>query len=235
MRLEGKVAFITGAGRGIGRSIGLALARDGAKIAVTGRTKERRDQVADEIISAGGDARPFVLDVTKDEEVVEAVRQVLETWGKIDILVNSAGIIQYHTPVWKTTIEEWDRMMEINLRGTFLCCHAVAPHMVDRGKGKIINIASSAARMADDDLGAYTASKWAVAGYTTSLAKSVRPHGVRVNGLNPGWVDTDMSRDFDPAGDPEWSTREEIANAALYLATDAPRDMTGQFIDIFGS
>ena len=158
----------------------------------------------------------------------------MEAWGQIDILVNSAGIIQYHTPVWKTTIEEWDTMMNINFRGTFLCCHAVVLHMVEQGKGVVIN-ASSAARMADDDLGGYTASKWAVAGYTTSLAKSVRPHGIKVNGLNPGWVDTDMSRDFDPAGDPEWSTPEEIANAALYLATDAPRDMTGQFIDIFGS
>ena len=235
MRLEGKVAIITGAGRGIGRSIALAMARDGAKIAVTGRTKERRDKVAKEIIADGGDARPFVLDVTKDEEVFIAVQQVLETWGQIDILVNSAGIIQYHTPVWETTIKEWDAMMGINLRGTFLCCHAVVPHMVNRREGKIINIASSSARMADDDLGPYTASKWAVAGYTTSLAKSVRPHGIRVNGLNPGWVDTDMSRELDPVGDPEWSTPEEIANAALYLATDAPRDMTGQFIDIFGS
>ena len=235
MRLEGKVAIITGAGRGIGRSIALAMARDGAKIAVTGRTKERRDKVAKEIIANGGDARPFVLDVTKDEEVFIAVQQVLETWGQIDILVNSAGIIQYHTPVWETTIKEWDAMMGINLRGTFLCCHAVVPHMVNRREGKIINIASSSARMADDDLGPYTASKWAVAGYTTSLAKSVRPHGIRVNGLNPGWVDTDMSRELDPVGDPEWSTPEEIANAALYLATDAPRDMTGQFIDIFGS
>ena len=235
MRLEGKVAFITGAGRGIGRSISLALAREGANIAVTGRTKERREQVVDEITSSGGNAQAFVLDVAKDEDVVMSVKQVLEAWGQIDILVNSAGIIQYDTPVWKTTIEEWDSMMKINLRGTFLCCHAVVPHMVDRGAGKVINIASSSARMADDDLGPYTASKWAVAGYTTSLAKSVRPHGVSVNGLNPGWVDTEMSREFDPAGDPEWSTPEEIANAALYLATDAPRDMTGQFLDIFGS
>ncbi len=235
MRLEGKVAFITGAGRGIGRSISLSLAREGANIAVTGRTKERREQVVDEITASGGNARAFVLDVAKDEDVVMSVKQVLEAWGQIDILVNSAGIIQYDTPVWKTTIEEWDSMMKINLRGTFLCCHTVVPHMVDRGAGKVINIASSSARMADDDLGPYTASKWAVAGYTTSLAKSVRPHGVSVNGLNPGWVDTDMSREFDPAGDPEWSTPEEIANAALYLATDAPRDMTGQFLDIFGS
>ncbi len=235
MRLENKVAFITGAGRGIGRHISLAFAQEGAKIAVTGRTKERREQVASEIVTEGGDARPVALDVTKDGEISDAVKQVLDDWGRIDILVNSAGIIQYNTPVWKTTVEEWDQMMNINLRGTFLCCHAVVPHMVEQGNGTIINIASSAARMADDDLGPYTASKWGVAGYTTSLARSVRPHGIRANALNPGWVDTDMSREFDPNGDPEWSTPQEIAGAALYLATDAPRDMTGQFIDIFGS
>ena len=175
------------------------------------------------------------MDVANEDEINEAVKQVLEDWGQIDILVNSAGIIQYHTPVWKTTVEEWDRMMEINMRGTFLVCHAVVPHMVEQGTGTVINIASSAARMADDDLGSYTASKWGVAGYTTSLARSVRTHGVRVNALNPGWVDTDMSREFDAKGDPEWSTPEEIAQAALFLAAYAPRDMTGQFIDIFGS
>ncbi len=235
MRLENKVAFITGAGRGIGRYISLAFAREGARIAVTGRTKEKREQVVSEIITEGGEARPIPLDISREQEVLGAVKQVLEDWGRIDILVNCAGIIQYNTPVWETTVEEWDEMMNINLRGTFLCCHAVVPHMVEQGNGTIINIASSAARMADDDLGPYTASKWGVAGYTTSLARSVRPHGIRANALNPGWVDTDMSREFDPNGDPEWSTPQEIAGAALYLATDAPRDMTGQFIDIFGS
>ena len=235
MRLENKVAVITGAGRGIGRYISLAFAREGARIAVTGRTKERREQVVSEIITEGGEARPIPLDISREQEVLGAVKQVLEDWGRIDILVNCAGIIQYNTPVWKTTVEEWDEMMNINLRGTFLCCHAVVPHMVEQGNGTIINIASSAARMADDDLGPYTASKWGVAGYTTSLARSVRPHGIRANALNPGWVDTDMSREFDPNGNPEWSTPQEIAGAALYLATDAPRDMTGQFIDIFGS
>ncbi|MDP6455561.1 MAG: SDR family oxidoreductase [SAR202 cluster bacterium] len=235
MRLDGKVAFITGGGRGIGRHVGLAFAREGAKIAVTGRTKERRDQVVTEIQADGGEAQAFNLDVTKDESVFESVKQVLEVWGQIDILVNSAGIIQYNTPVESTTIEEWDTMMNINLRGTFLVCHAVVPSMIERGSGTVINLGSSAGRMADEVYGGYTASKWGVVGYTTSLARSVRPHGIRVNGLNPGWVDTDMSRDFDPKGDPEWSTPLEIANAALYLATDAPRDMTGQFLDIFGS
>lgn len=235
MLLQDQVALITGANRGIGRAIALAFAHEGARTAVTGRDLARCQPVVSEIVSQGGTAQPFVLDVTQDAGVATAVDRVLSTWGRIDILVNSAGIIQYHTPVWETSIEDWDTIMQVNLRGTFLCCHAVVPHMRARGHGTIINIASSSARMADDDMGPYTASKWGVAGYTTSLARSLRPHGIRVNGLNPGWVDTDMSRAFDPKGDPEWSTPEEIAQAALYLATRAPRDMTGQFIDIFGS
>jgi NAD(P)-dependent dehydrogenase (short-subunit alcohol dehydrogenase family) len=161
MRLEGKVAFITGAGRGIGRYIALSFAREGAKIAVTGRTKERRDGVADEIRAAGGTAQGFALEVTSEEEVSAAVRGALDAWGQIDILVNNAGIIQYNTPVWETTVKEWDEVMNVNLRGTFLCCHAVMPHMVERGTGTVINIGSSSGRMADDDLGPYTASKGA--------------------------------------------------------------------------
>ena len=235
MLLEGEVAFITGAGRGIGRAIAHAFAEEGARIAVTGRTKESRERVAEEIAAAGGEARPFALDVTKDEEVARAVREIMSAWGQIDVLVNNAGVIMYNTPVWATTVDEWDSMMKVNLRGTFLCCQTVIPHMMDRGRGIIINLGSSSGRMADGDFGPYSASKWAVVGYTTSLAQSVRPHGIRVNGINPGWVDTDMSRAFDPAGEPEWSTAEEIAGAALYLAAKAPRDMTGQFIDIFGS
>jgi len=235
MVLQDQVALITGANRGIGRAIALTFASQGARIAVTGRSAERCQPVVAEIAAMDGEAQAFTLDVTRDDEVSTAIQSVLSMWGKIDILVNSAGIIQYHTPVWATTVEAWDTMMQVNLRGTFICCHAVIPHMKERGSGVILNIGSSAARMADDDFGPYTATKWGVVGYTTSLARSLRPHGIRVNGLNPGWVDTDMSREFDAAGASEWSTPAEIAQAALFLAAQAPRDMTGQFLDIFGS
>jgi len=235
MTLDGQVALITGAGRGIGRAIALTFARNGARIAVTGRTQESRQRVAAEIVATGGEARPFELDVTRDDEVLQAVAEVLSAWGRIDILVNNAGIIQYDSPVWKTTVEEWDAMMAVNLRGMFLCCRAVAPHMMERNRGAIINIGSSSGRMADHEYGPYTATKWGVVGYTVSLARSLRLHGIRVNGINPGWVDTDMSRAVEPQGDPEWSTADEIARTALFLAGQAPRDMTGQFIDVFGS
>ena len=235
MLLEGKVALITGAGRGIGRAIALTFAREGARVAVTGRTKERCDGVVAEILASGGKAQSFSLDVTKDDEVTVAVEQVLAAWKQIDILVNNAGVVLYNSPVWSTTVEEWDAMMQVNLRGVFLCCHVVIPHMMDRKSGVIINIGSSSGRMADDEYGPYTASKWGVVGYTTSLARSLRDYGVRVNGINPGWVDTDMARAFDPKGDPEWSSPDDIAQIALFLAAQAPRDMTGQFIDVFGS
>jgi NAD(P)-dependent dehydrogenase (short-subunit alcohol dehydrogenase family) len=233
--LSAHVVLITGASRGIGRTLAHTCAQAGAYVIVSARSEAGHQAVVSSIKTAGGSAEGVTLDVTQEESVQRVVREVIERHGRIDALVNCAGIIQYDTPVWQTTIEDWDRMMEVNLRGTFLCCHAVAPHMVARKAGKIVNLASSSARMADDDLGPYTASKWAVAGYTTSLARSLRPHGVRVNGVNPGWVDTDMSRAYTPEGDETWSTPDEIAKAILYLLTEAPRDMTGQFLDIFGS
>ncbi len=235
MKLEGQVVLVTGAGRGIGRSVAKVFAQEGARIAVTGRTPSSIEQVATEIVSAGGDALPFALDVTSEGQVTQAVDQVMNTWGHIDLLVNNAGILGLDTPVWRTTVETWDEMMSVNLRGAFLCCRSVIPHMMEAGKGIIINVVSSSARMADDEFGPYTATKWGLAGYTTSLARSVRPYGIRVNGLNPGWVDTDMARAVQAVSEPDWSTPDDIARAALYLAADAPADMTGQFIDIFGS
>lgn len=236
MLLQGQVALITGAGRGIGRSIALGFAQEGATVAVTGRTRERLDRVAAEIAASGGDARPYTMDVSRDSDVAEATGRILSEYGQIDILVNNAGIDSGgKTPVWAITLEQWDSIMNTNLRGMFLCCQAVIPSMMEKGRGVIINIGSSSGRRADDSYGPYAASKWGVVGYTASLAASLRPHGVRVNGINPGWVDTDMSRALDPKGSPEWSTPEEIADAALFLATAAPRDMTGQFIDVFSS
>lgn len=240
MLLSGQVAIVTGAGRGLGRAISTLFAEEGARVAVTGRTKERRDGVVAEVLENGGEAHAFALDVTKDEDVEKAVKDILNMWGQIDILVNNAGtVLGGRKPAWATTVEEWDEMMLVNLRGVFLCCHAVIPHMMERGKGVIINIGSIAARSAGGGeaggLGPYHASKWGEAGWTASLANSIRPHGVRVNGINPGWIDTDMARILEPNPSPEWSTPEEIAGAALYLATKAPRDMTGQFIDIFGA
>ena len=234
MLLDGKVALITGAGRGIGRAIAEAFAREGARIAVTGRNPQLLAQVVDGIRGSGGTAEAYTLDVTRAEDAELVAQRVIETWKQIDILANNAGVITYDTPVWETTPEQWDQVMDTNLRGMFLVCRAVIPHMMERGQGTIINIGSSSGREPEGDYGAYVTSKYGVVGYTTSLAWSLRSHGILVNGINPGWVDTDMAREQYPEGNPEWITSEEIAQAALYLAAHAPEAMTGQFIDIFG-
>ena len=234
MVLNDKVALITGAGRGIGRAIALTFAEQGARVACTGRNVERLAQVVEEIRGAGGEAEAIALDVTSDGDASRVTEQVIDKWGQIDILVNNAGVISYHTPVWATTVEQWDDVMNTNLRGMFLVSRAVIPHMMRRVQGVIINIGSSSGRMPEGDYGAYVASKFGVVGYTASLAHSLRHHGIRVNGINPDWVDTDMARAYDPDGHPDWITGEQIAQAALYLAAHAPKLMTGQFIDMFG-
>jgi len=233
MLLEGKVALITGAGRGIGRAIALTFAGEGARVAVTGRHRARLTQVVDEICAAGGTAQAFVLDVTREADAIRVSQEIVDKWSEIDLLVNNAGVITYDTPVWETTMEQWDEVMNTNLRGMHLVCRAVAPHMMRLGSGVIINIGSSSGRLPDGGNGAYAASKWGVIGYTASLAQSLRPYGIRVNGINPDWVDTDMARAYYPEGNPDWITGAEVAQAALYLAAHAPRLMTGQFIDLF--
>jgi 3-oxoacyl-[acyl-carrier protein] reductase len=190
--------------------------------------------VVDEIRSGGGTAETFALDVTRADDADRVVEELMRIWGRIDVLVNNAGVITYDTPVWATTIDQWGEVMNTNLRGMFLVSHAVIPHMMERKEGIIINIGSSSGRVPEGDYSAYATSKWGVVGYTASLAHSLRPYGIRVNGTNPDWVDTDMARAYDPKGNPKWITDEQIAQAAFYLAAHAPKLMTGQFIDIFG-
>ncbi|MDE2778894.1 MAG: SDR family NAD(P)-dependent oxidoreductase [Chloroflexota bacterium] len=233
MLLQDQVALVTGAGRGIGRAIAMAFAREGARVAVTGRNLPNLARVVDDISSAGGCALAFSLDVTREDDASAVSREIVDRWGRLDLLVNNAGVITYDVPVWETAMEQWDYVMNTNLRGMHLVSRAVIPHMMRRGCGKIINIGSSSGRQVEGDNGAYNASKWGVVGYTASLARSLSSHGIQVNGINPGWVDTDMAREYHPDGDPAWITPDQVAQAALYLAAHAPALMTGQFIDMF--
>ena len=235
MLLSGQVVLITGAGRGIGRAIALHFALEGARIALTGRDMNRLEQVSQEIKAAGGEAVSSSLDVTRDDVADRVAKEVIGTWGRIDVLINNAGIITYDIPLWATTMEQWDVVMNTNLRGMHLVCRAVIPYMMQRKRRVIINIGSSSGRRPDSEYGAYATSKWGVVGYTVSLAHSLRHHGIRVNGINPDWVDTDMARAYHPSGGPDWIAPEEVAQAALYLAGHAPAAMTGQFIDLFGN
>lgn len=233
MNIQDKVALITGSGRGMGRAISLGLAKNGVKVALTGRNQSLLDKTAKEIEEAGGNAKTFLLDVTDDRQAESVSKEVCEEWGSIDILVNNAGVIVYDKPVWETTLEEWNFIMDTNLKGTFLTCKAVLPYMMQKGAGYIINMGSSSGKEPDDEYGPYAASKWGVVGYTASLAKSLIGQGIIVNGINPTWVDTDMARAYIPEGDPDWVTQNEISDAVIYLLTKAPKAMTGKFIDIF--
>ena len=217
----------------MGRAISLGLAKNGVKVALTGRNQSLLDKTAKEIEEAGGNAKTFLLDVTDDRQAESVSKEVCEEWGSIDILVNNAGVIVYDKPVWETTLEEWNFIMDTNLKGTFLTCKAVLPYMMQKGAGYIINIGSSSGKEPDDEYGPYAASKWGVVGYTASLAKSLIGQGIIVNGINPTWVDTDMARAYIPEGDPDWVTQNEISDAVIYLLTKAPKAMTGKFIDIF--
>jgi len=233
MNLKDKVAIVTGAGRGMGRSIALTLAEEGTKVAITGRNQTMLDEVTAEITGSGGIAKSFILDVTNENQAESVTNSISREWGSVDILVNNAGVIVYDTPTWKTTIEDWNYIIDTNLKGTFLTCKAVIPHMMKTREGYIINIGSSSGREPDDEYGPYAASKWGVVGYTACLAKSLFEYGINVNGINPTWVDTDMARSYIPEGDPEWITPKEISNAVIYLLTKSPKAMTGKFIDLF--
>ena len=231
--LESKVAVVTGASRGIGRAIALTFAKEGADVVLAARDKGRIEQVASEVRAMGRKALVAVTDVAKEVAVERMTQEALGTFGKVDILVNNAGISKPGTPVWTTTVEQWDEIMGVNLRGAFLCARAFIPSMMERHTGFIVNIGSDSGRMAGGNSGAYATSKWGLMGYTVSLAASLRPYGIRVNAINPGWVDTDMSRDRLPYDTDAWSTPEQIAQAALFLVTTAPPDFTGQAIDVF--
>ena len=157
--LQGKVALVTGAGRGIGRAISITLAGEGARIALTGRNISRLEQVKSEITQTQGEAEVWQMDVSRETLVEDTVAKIIDHWGQIDILVNNAAIIHPEMPVWNTSISEWDEEMKVNLRGTFLCCHFVIPHMINQGNGTVINIGSSSGTIPEDLYEAYGATK----------------------------------------------------------------------------
>jgi 3-oxoacyl-[acyl-carrier protein] reductase len=215
--LTGKVAIVTGASRGIGRAVALALAENGAWVALAARTEAALHALRREIESGGGRALAAATDITSEPQVKELVRSTVEQFGRLDILINNAGV-GYYAPLVETTVEQWEQMMAVNARGPFLLCREAIPHM-ERG-GFIINIASVVGVKGYVKQAAYTASKHALMGMTKVLAQEVQPAGIRVHAICPGGVDTDLVRQARPDLDSSVLMEpEEIADIILFLLT----------------
>lgn len=190
-RLTGRIAIVTGAGRGIGKGIAIGYAREGAKVALVSRSANELNDVANEIVAAGGDAIVTPADVRDASAVNAAVAQVVSHWGSVDALVNAAGI-PMAVPTTELSDEKWQMTLDININGTFFFCRAVGMHMIKQGRGTIVNIGSLHSFQGIPMRAAYAASKGAVLQLTRSLATEWAPHGVRVNCISPGWIRTPL-------------------------------------------
>ena len=243
MRLKDKVTVVTGAGRGIGLGIALAFARKGARVALCDIDTLLLGNALVEIEAAGGQGLAFQMDVTSKEQIHSVVHDVLDQWGAIDILVNNAGIYEV-LPVEEITEEQWDHMLAVNLKGTFLCCQAVIPSMKRQGSGRIISIASSAGKTGGTLAGAhYSVSKAGIICLAKQLARELGSHGITVNAVAPGRIDTPM---IQVASDEEnaafrmrtplgrLGTPEDVANAVVFLASEEASFITGEILDVNG-
>ncbi len=255
MKLEGRTAIITGGGRGIGRAVAHAFAREGARVALCARTSSEVERVAEEVRGEfKADALHGVCDVSDPADVVKFCRAVSAAFGRpVDILVNNAGIAE-SAPLAKTSDELWRRHVEINLSGSFYFMRETLPPMVERGWGRVINVASIAAKTGAPYIAAYSASKHGLLGLTRSAALEVAAKGVTVNAVCPGYVETEMTaravenittktgRSADEAlaslrrTSPQnrLVTPEEVAAVALLLASEEGRGITGQAINVDG-
>jgi len=245
MELRDHVALVTGAGRGIGEAIALRLAKEGAGIIVNDMDEESAGKTAEKIEQTGGRALACRADVSNREEVQSIVDEGVKRFGSIDILVNNAGIGGSSCLVKDIPHETWDRVLGVNLTGVFNCCRAVIPLMMERCRGKIVNIASAAARRMSKLGGAdYTTSKYGVVGFSHHLAFELAAHGVNVNVVCPGATLTplveshtteafraDIGRQV-PLG--RWNKPRDIAETVLFLASDRAAMITGVVLDVDG-
>lgn len=242
-KLQDQVAVVTGAARGMGRAIAGALAGEGARVVVTDVDGEGVRRAAEGLDPGGTRVLWFKTDVTREDEVAGMVDRTLEAFGTVTVLVNNAGVL-LSTRVDEITKAEWDRVLDVNLNGTFLCTAAVLPIMKKNGYGRIVNLSSSAGRSVSTLGGAhYTTSKAAVLGFTRALAREMAPHGITANAVCPGLIDTEMvrqncsperlrayERSFPVS---RLGTPEEVARLVVFLCADADY-ITGASIDING-
>jgi 3-oxoacyl-[acyl-carrier protein] reductase len=191
VQLKGKIAIVTGAGRGIGRAIALALGEAGARVALAARSEGEIRSVAQEIRGKDGDALAIAADLTRDDEIERLVKQTVKEWGAVDILVNNAGWGKTATVV-DSRVEDWDRTLQINLRAPMVLTRLVLPGMIAKKSGAVVNIGSISSKAGTANTSAYSASKFGMLGFTQSLFEEVREYGVKVSIILPGFVDTPL-------------------------------------------
>jgi NAD(P)-dependent dehydrogenase (short-subunit alcohol dehydrogenase family) len=254
VKLDGRVSIVTGGGRGIGRAIALSFASEGARVVLAGSVQQVLDDVAGEIRREGGTALPIRADVSDEAAVEQMVAAALKEFGRIDMLVNNAGIIGPTAPVVRVDLEDWDHTLSVNLTGAFLCAKHALPSMIEQGSGRIINITSVAGLIGYALRSPYCVSKWGMIGLTRTLAEEVGAYAITANAIAPGPVrgpriDEVIRRRATESGRTvEQVEREyveslalkrmveedDIAAMALFLASDEARNITGETFEVSG-
>jgi len=242
LKLTGKVALVTGAAQGIGKAVALLLARNGADIVISDINLEKAEETAKEVQALGRKALATKVDVATLGDVEKMVETILAQFGKVDILVNNAGIARDKL-ILRMTEEDWDAVLNINLKGTFNCTKAVVRHMSKQRSGKIVNIASVVGEMGNAGQGNYAASKAGVIGFTKTIAREFAQRGINVNAIAPGYIETPMTDalpdkakeelkrliPMDRLGKPE-----DVAEAVLFLVSEASSYITGHVLNVNG-
>lgn len=243
MRLGDRVAVVTGAGQGLGRAIVLALANEGARVVVADLNAEAASEVAAEVEDAGSDGLAVAVDVADEVSVASLRNGTLERFGRVDILVNNAGVYP-HSLIVDMREEEWDRVLDINVGGHFLCSRAFVPYLKEQRSGRIICTASAIAYKGAKGFAHYASSKAAVLGFVRALARELAPSGITVNSIAPGTANTAMPRQHRTEDELQQRSAKvplgriaepaDIAHAVVFLASDAARYITGQSILLTG-
>ncbi|WP_160035355.1 SDR family NAD(P)-dependent oxidoreductase [Paenibacillus sp. An7] len=240
MRLQDKVAIITGAASGMGKAEAIRFAKEGAKVVVADLNLEGAEAVVQEIKNDGGQALAVKVNVTLETDLENMVKTAVDTFGPIDIVVNNAGIFDKYTNSLETTEEQWDLIFDINIKAIFKLTNLVLPAMIERGKGTIVNIASIAGLVAQMGGAAYTASKHAVVGYTKHIAAVYSSKGIKINAIAPGTIRTPLTEEMlktRPTNKiplDRFGNDYEVAELAVFLASDDSQFMSGAIVPIDG-